>query len=281
MIVEAQRNMYDYPPFFFPGILYHTISMPVNKSGPLNKIIIAARFDVTMPIGWPEVQIMRRRDNGMSYIAFTTNTTEPKPTGYLNLYEYDLSEAARFIIKSQDMLNITWHGDLSQDRFLLAYYNCYNGAPFNNMVPMVSIVVGDYDSDTDLQTLNCEDIIIAESPASDQPSTRAITSPPTSNTIISSTIASKKSTGSTNTDINFIKSTVNDKAKDKLSVVISGIISCSLLLIIILTTIVVTICFIALRQKRKSASMIATIEMNRYRYANQAQIFHSKTIIFV
>ena len=58
----------------------------------------------------------RRARNGTSYVAFTTNTTEPKPTGYLNVYEYDLA-ATNFSIQVGDVLNISWHGDVP-DPFL-------------------------------------------------------------------------------------------------------------------------------------------------------------------
>ena len=243
MIVEAPRDMNDLASFSF-SIPYLTSAVPVSQCGPLKKVVIAARFDVSVPVGWPEMQIMRRESNGIYKIVFTTNTTEPKPTGYLNLYEYDL-EAARFHINPGDALDIAWHGNYDQIRFSLAYCN---NATSSDIIPMVSIVTGDCNSETDLPTQNIfkSEDVTTEPPISEQISSRGTTT-----------------TTSTNESI-----TTDENAKAKLStidIVISGVISCSLLLFIILMIIVVTY-VIVVRRKRKSASLnvIALTEMNRY-----------------
>ena len=162
MIVEAAQNMYNITSFTFPGIIYSgVISMPFTQSGPLRKMVIAARFNVRVPIGWPELQIIRTANNGTSRsdIAFSTSAMpEPKPTGYLNLYEYDLTTTG-FNIQSGDVLSINLSGQI---RFCLAYYN---NEAFSS-IPMVSIVVGDCDSDTDLLTLDtlyCKNYNISQS----------------------------------------------------------------------------------------------------------------------
>ena len=86
------------------------------------------------------------------------NTTEPRPTGYLNVYEYDVS-TDMFEIKAGDALSISWctnEGEPDRNRFSLAYYN----AGTSSEMPMVSIVVGVCDSETNLLTLNplyCEE----------------------------------------------------------------------------------------------------------------------------
>ena len=162
VIVEAPRNiyMYDNDSFSFPGIPHQAMSMPFTRSGALRKMVIAARFDIRVPVGWPELQIIRMANDGTpNIIVFTTNTMEPKPTGYLNLYEYNLTPI-NFAIQVGDTLNISWHGNnIQQSRFSLAYY--HNGT--SPAIPMVSIVVGDCDPETDLLTLNtlyCEDVNI-------------------------------------------------------------------------------------------------------------------------
>ena len=144
MIVDVSEDMYDFMSFYFPGRVSTHMPAAVNRFGFLKKIIIAARFNASVPVGWPEMQIMRIQNDGTSYIAFTTNTMEPKPTGYLNLYEYNL-EYERPYIESGDRLDIVWHGDSHQTRFSLAYYN---GAYPDT--PMVSFVVGDCESETDI-----------------------------------------------------------------------------------------------------------------------------------
>ena len=159
MIVEAPRNMYDDDSFSFPGILHQAMSMPFTRFGALRKMVIAARFDIHVPVGWPELQIIRMANDGISNIVFTTNTMEPKPIGYLNLYEYDLTTTG-FNIQSGDVLNISWRGNVlerNQIRFSLAYDN----SGTSPAIPMVSIVVGDCYPETDLLSLNtlyCEDV---------------------------------------------------------------------------------------------------------------------------
>ena len=75
---------------------------------------------------------------------------EPKPTGYVNLYEYDLT-AISFNIQAGDKLSISWHGSYTQQpRFSLAYYHNRTSPA----IPMVSIIVGDCDPETDLLSLN-------------------------------------------------------------------------------------------------------------------------------
>ena len=157
MIVEAPKN--NLASFYFPGIHHPAMSMTVGKVGPLRKIVIAARFNISVAVGWPELQIIRTVSDEIPKVAFTTNATEPKPTGYLNLYEYDLV-AKNFDIQDGDTVNISWHGNVlwyDQIRFSLAYY--HNGT--SPAIPMVSIVVGDCESETDLLSLNtlyCEDV---------------------------------------------------------------------------------------------------------------------------
>ena len=200
MTVEAQSDSYTYS---FPTPRSPQLAQ-LTQFGTLRKMIIAARFNIMIPVGWPELQIIRNANNGTSYVAFTTDTTEPKPTGYLSVYEYDLT-GTEFNIQDGDKLNISWHHDgdvLQQDllRFLLAYHN--NGT--SPSIPMVSIVVGDNGSETDLLTSNtqyCEEV----------------TDPPTS-------------------DVN--TKPEPDKSITTTSEAIGGIVSCSLLLIVFLIIIV-------------------------------------------
>ena len=52
--MEAPRDMYDLASFSFPGIPY--LTMPVSQCmWPLKKMVIAATFDVSVPVGWPEM----------------------------------------------------------------------------------------------------------------------------------------------------------------------------------------------------------------------------------
>ena len=125
-IVDVPRSANSFVSLYsysqFPGISTKAMSMPLTQSGSLRKIIIAAEFDVTVKSGWPELQIIR---NATDFV-FTTNTIEPKPTGYLNVYEYRLL-ADEPEIRAGDVLNISWHRDIMEHpyniRFSLARYN--------------------------------------------------------------------------------------------------------------------------------------------------------------
>ena len=89
----------------FLEYLIRAMSMPFTQFGPLRKIVIAARFDIHVPVGWPELQLVRIANNETYNVVLTTNATEPKPTGYLNLYECDLAPK-NFDIQAGDKLNI-------------------------------------------------------------------------------------------------------------------------------------------------------------------------------
>ena len=241
MIVETTGDVYcDIMSFSFPGIPDSAMSMSFTQSGPLRKIVIAARFNIHVPDGWPELQIIRTANGGTPNVAFTTNIImEPKPTGYLNLYEYDLT-AINFTTEVRDTLNISWHGNnIQQPRFSLAYYN--NGS--SPAIPMVSIVVGNCDSETDLWTLNtlymyCEDVNV-ELPSSDITATQSGTEYNSTALLVSTTKYQPKSK---------LLTTV-------ISIVTSIVVLCSLL------SIVVVILVIFVRQKKH--------KMNRSRSSMQ------------
>ena len=221
-------------------------SMPLTQSGPLKKLIIAAEFDVTASAGWPVLQIIRNATNH-TYVVFTTNTIEPKPTGYLNVYEYDVSNDT-VQINVGDVLNISWRTNEEQsdrNRFSLA---CYNGT--SSKIPMVSIVVGDCDSDTNLLTLNS--LYCAEGSES------TIISGKTSTIGTTSTYTLTMSNKFTDAMINM------NQNSSKLNAVIGGIISCYFLLIILL--ILVITCVIIKRRRKKFASIntVDSTEMNTY-----------------
>ena len=211
-------------------------------------MIIAAKFNISVRVGWPELQIIRG-----ARTVFSTNTMEPKPTGYLNVYEYNLS-ARNFNICAGDVLNISWHGDIKwpdQIRFSLAYYDSRTsskGIP----LPMVSIIVDDDASDTDRLMSNnpyCE--VDTKSSTSGTTSTNR-TSPLTE------------------------KPNANDSGAKLLTTTyvatICGVVFFSLLLTILI--ILVVICMVVVRRRRKSTSVNTVDSTGINRYVNEAQPFH-------
>ena len=96
----------------------------MNKSGLLAKFLIAAKYDHTIPSGWPALQI-RRRVNLSYHVVQISTMKEPRPTGYLNVFEYDmLSEA--FEIQLGDAVRVYWlHFWTNRTRYSLAYVGNY------------------------------------------------------------------------------------------------------------------------------------------------------------
>ena len=243
MIVDVpnDRSTGDHPSVHLTdSYTYHTpqpaTSMPLTQCRTLKKLIIAAQFDVTVSVGWPELQIIRNTTD----VVFTTDNTEPKPSGYLNIYEYDVS-TDMFEVKAGDMLNIiSWHTnavDPNQNRFSLAYYNNNTGTSSDSYIPMVSLeVVGDCDPVVDLTTLN---ILYTEN---------------TENTTVITSGNSRTTTMHTTSSLH---------TQTNLSVVIGMVTSCSL--IIILLILVIT-CVIVIRQRKKIAIInnVDSTGMNRY-----------------
>ena len=98
--------------------------MAINEMGLLEKFFIAAKFDHTIPSGWPLIQIRRRiHVNDFSYFSQVLSTTmEPRPTGYLNVFEYDVQNMA-FDIQNDDLIRVFWPTDTNilRRRYSLAY----------------------------------------------------------------------------------------------------------------------------------------------------------------
>ena len=105
------------------GILHfrqHTLlSMPLAESGHLVRFIIAAKYNHSIPSGWPALQIRRRVSND-SHAVVAMTTLEPRRTGYLIVFEYNLSAEVR----SGDVVCIhipELVAGSSEKRYLLAY----------------------------------------------------------------------------------------------------------------------------------------------------------------
>ena len=78
--------------------------------------IIAAKLNHSDPSGWPVLQI-RRRNNTSGFISTSMTMLEPRPTGYLNVFEY---EPLSVDIQPGDVVRIRIP-ESSGQRYLLAY----------------------------------------------------------------------------------------------------------------------------------------------------------------
>ena len=217
--------------------------------------------------------------NTYDIVASTTNTTEPRPTGYLNVYEYEFNNSVA--VQIGDEVAISWHGNVSQIdqiRYSLAYYT-----DSGSRVPMVSIVIGDCGPETDRlisNTLQCEEMNITTTSDSPGPSNTTSRTAATDNEQMTSTTTNPKlnvsnttatmTMGSMSATQASINQTVNSESEVKLSTtsdkttIISGTVVFSLIMIILLIfMIVLTLTFIV-KRRRKSTSVNVTdpIEMS-------------------
>ena len=87
-------------------------SMPLSTSGHMLKCIIAAKFNHSEPSGWPILQI--RRSGNVTAMT----QSEPKPSGYLNVFEYETLSAD---IQPRDIVRIWYNPESSGQRYLLAH----------------------------------------------------------------------------------------------------------------------------------------------------------------
>ena len=205
-------------------------SLALDQTGPLRKLIFAAHFDVTMQSGWPQMEIIRNISTGSSHAVFATAEMEPKPTGYLNVYEYNITP--NLDIQSGDILNISWYGDESDVRFLLAYY-------YDMLcnIPLVSIVVGECDPER-----YCKPVT--------EPSTNGSSAehPTVGITSVSTVITKWMNSVTKSTD----QSNVNTAGKSlATSKVIGGVAMPCFLLLVIISCIVI---LLYLRKKRKTSA---------------------------
>ena len=96
------------------------------------RLAIAAKFNHAIPFGWPSLQVWRQYDNG-SLLSLYITKSEPRPTGYLNVFEYDLSDNG-FELHPGEQIRLSWiPTTLNPTRYSLGYYGrISNGCRFNN-----------------------------------------------------------------------------------------------------------------------------------------------------
>ena len=101
MIIDAPRDSRVYNSLNV--LLSNAQSMPISMLGLLEKFFIAAKFDHTVSSGWPVLHIRRRNNTSDALNLVFSTTMEPRPTGYLNVFEYDVRNMA-FDIQHNDII---------------------------------------------------------------------------------------------------------------------------------------------------------------------------------
>ena len=116
LIVDAPRDDTIFRSLNFTQNNNIIQNMLLRGSGSMIKFVIAAKFNHTERSGWPLLQISRRDDDD-GFSVTTMTLLEPRPTGYLNVFEYDPLSAD---IQSEDVVHICIP-ESSGQRYLLAY----------------------------------------------------------------------------------------------------------------------------------------------------------------
>ena len=110
------------------------VNMTVATTGTLTKWTFAAKFHHDRgKDGWPELQIWRKSGES-SYNKIAGTRTEPKPTGYLNVYEYDLTKLEQTIeVMAGDVLGV-YQSDVQESQFSLQFLAPSGSAPTNYII---------------------------------------------------------------------------------------------------------------------------------------------------
>ena len=121
-IVNAPRDTHIHQLLTFSQYPTTVFTPSRTKPGYLIRVTIAAKFNYTIPFGWPALQVRRQTNstNG-SYTSIYITQREPRPTGYLNVFEYDLSDNA-FEVQPGERIRLFWFPLSSYPaRYSLAY----------------------------------------------------------------------------------------------------------------------------------------------------------------
>ena len=156
VIVDAPRDNRIFNAFNFSRVA-NVQSMPISESGSLVKFFVATKFDHTIPSGWPVLQIRRRIHTiiSSSYFRVVFSTTmEPRPTGYLNVFEYDVQNMA-FNVQHNDSIRVFWPRNTNVlRRYSLAYFRDSSNVMLSIEIGQtISTTEGDSTSTPEPQTM--------------------------------------------------------------------------------------------------------------------------------
>ena len=278
VIVDAPRDSGISNSFDFR--LTNIQSMPINESGLLAKFFIAAKFDHTSPSGWPVLQIRRRIfTNDASYLSQPFSTTmEPRPTGYLNVFEYDVRNMA-FDFQHSDLIRVFWPQDTNviSRRYSLAYFRDTSNV-------MLSIEIGQTASTT----------------PDDSISTPV---PQTTTSVIEITTTTKKPTpelkeGTTTMNngitrsggvLDMVTSSVISTQREQFghvtatnnTIIIIGSLACTMLVLMLLTVVSVTTVLTYRWHKHKTATQQASSDFDmdsNQAYTTRKESKHDETV---
>ena len=147
-------------------------SVPINKSGNAVKLLIAARFNYSATYNsrfsqtftcssvsdsahppWPTIDIVRI--NGARTFPISI-CHEPRPSGYLNVFEYELTGNVR--VGDVVRIRVPWPHLQGTSKYLLAY--------LNRSQPMVYIEINDTNKEPPeiMSTIPADEHTVSESP---------------------------------------------------------------------------------------------------------------------
>ena len=112
--------------FLDDGVSHNIIipAMTFKTDGILKKWTFAAKVNyvTSSTYNMPEFQVWRSDGNGSFYHKVHGISTEPSPTGYLNVYELVLPESSPVIVKEGDVFGMSISGGTAtESRYSLAF----------------------------------------------------------------------------------------------------------------------------------------------------------------
>ena len=206
-----------------------TIQSNLSFSGRhLIKFVIAAKFNHSTSSGWPVLQI--RRVHNDSFNTINVTKLEPRPTGYLNVFEYESLSAAD--VQQGDVVHIVPQS-YGQQRYLLIYQT----TPFQ---PQVCITWSNYSGWTEF-TRTRSTIVHTCKPTTYTSEAFTNTSSESLNTTPKSSIIDKTSESPT--------TTISAKGRPVIAIT-GGVLST--LVIIILSVVLIIITFLICQRKKNA-----------------------------
>ena len=219
--------------------LMTTQSMPLNETGRHIKFVIAAKFNHSAPSGWPVLQIRRSVSiDNVTTLVMTRLDLEPRPTGCLNVFEYELLPAE---VQPRDVVHIRLQSQ-GQQRYLLAYQTLSN--PFQ---PQVYVNVSTNNDGASFSLPSAAPTsILSTSTVTTEHSESPINTTPRSFINESSTINTPKSATTTNKILH-----TSDSVKGQSVIAIAGGVLSTLLFIILSIVMIITLTLTFYRCKKK------------------------------
>ena len=261
MIVDAPRDNTIFGSLNFTQ--NNVQSMPLNVSGSLIKFVIATKFNHSELSGWPILQI-RRSDN-----VTAMTQLEPRPTGYLNVFEYDPLSVD---IQPGD-ISYVCIPESTKKRYLLAYLTkssiseptvlasiCIDSTTVTQKIAAVSDRTIGCNGATTVNIPGTTTAIAADSPPTNLPNTSTKSNPISSTASATTSFTATSEYFTTNSSTNSETTVTISHSSSKrqpVTEIIGGVLG-TLAVLILLAVLIIIIVFLTYRHKRSSKHFLSS-----------------------